>query len=284
MFGFNEAMLGLTQNMYLEVLENTSIVYPVFRRTGNKSDGNFNPASNITLTKTVYQWDEVNIPVGVTVNTMSPGALILCRKITVSGLLTASGKGANGGAGGVGAERPGGAGASGGGYIGAGGGSGSGSSDMFAPGGAGGNGRTLGGAKANNTGNNGINDVNAFFDFWKALSSLVGAGGGGGGGGAYYGAHTGGAGGNGGGYIYICANEIAISSGGAIRAEGLNGGNGSDYVGAGGGGGGGALIIDALKLINNGAISVAGGMGGSAPYSGGKGGTGFLCIIERGLR
>lgn len=273
MFGFNEAMLSLTQNMYLEFLENTSVVYPIFRRTGDRSDGDFNPGVNTTLTKNLYQWDEVDIPAGVTVTAKAPGLLILAKKVTISGLLTASGLGAAGGTRGTSPT----GGADGGGLVGGGGGGGG--AYLNEIGGNGGKGRSVGGVSVvSAAATSGSNDIDAFYNLAMSLSLAVGGGGGGGKG------INGGNGGKGGGYIYIVCNEFILYNGGAIRAEGLNGTAAGMNAGGGGGGGGGAIIVDGLKITNAGIISVSGGAGsagGSSGYAGGPGGDGYLRIIER---
>lgn len=269
MFGFNEALLSLISNMRNWDMEYMSVVAPAFNRTGDKSDGNFNPTSNTTLSKCMYQWDTVNIPSGVTVTAKVPGLLLLANSVSISGLLTASGLGAAGGA-----EQQ--NGANGGGYFGGGGGSGSnGESSTLSR--KGGNGRGAGGAAvttARTPGNPGNNDTDAFVDLFQALNSRVGGGGG---------ASSFAAGGNGGGYIFIVANTVTIN--GAIRAEGLNGAS-IAMVGAGGGGGG-AIVIDCVHYSQTGTVSVAGGMGGVptnpsySQYSGGDGGVGYMRIIKR---
>lgn len=271
MFGFNEAMLSLTQNMYLEFLENTSVVSPIFRRTGDRSDGDFNPTTNTALTKNLYQWNEVNIPAGITVTAKAPGLLILAKKVIISGLLTASGLGANGGVGSSVAV----VGEDGAGHVGGGGGAGGGYSTTVA-GPNGGQGRAKGGTGVvGAAGNPGDNDGDAFYNLVESLGKPVGGGG--------ASSCSGVAGGKGGGYIYIVCNEIILNSNAAIRAEGLNG---TDNMGSGGGGGG-AIVIDAWNITNNGAIfSVVGGRGGtgSGNYkAGGNGGNGYLRIIRRGL-
>lgn len=286
MFGFSEAQLSMAQRSIRFLQEGINLFFPVYSRTGTKEDGNFNPTSNTTLTKNVYNWNEVNIPAGVTVTAKTPGAAILCKKITISGLLTASGFGA---AGGSGSADNGAKGSSGGGLVGGGGGSGGGGSQ--GSGGAGGNGRSLGAGEAAK-GTNGLpgsNDiVNVPKNLWDAMLVLCGGGGGQGGNtfdGMFSGA--GGSGGNGGGFLFICTNELIINSGGAIRADGINGANASAYNGVvgggGGGGGGGVIIIDTLSLINNGAVSVDGGAGGAGHKTGGKGGNGYKAIMVRGL-
>lgn len=265
-------MLSLTQNMYLEFLENTSVVSPIFRRTGDRSDGDFNPSVNTVLTKNTYQFNEVSIPAGVTVTAKAPGLLILAKKVIISGLLTASGLGANGGVGANG-------GADGGGLVGGGGGGGG--AYYTEKSGDGGRGRSVGGVSvASADATSGGDDIDAFYNLAMSLSLTVGGGGGGG-----YGMY-GGSGGKGGGYIYIVCNEFILYNGGAIRAEGLNGTAGGMSSGGGGGGGGGAIIVDGLKITNAGIISVsggAGGKGGSNGYAGGTGGDGYFRIIERGL-
>lgn len=277
MFGFNEATLSNVQKMYLEALAYNSIVSPIYRRTGDQSDGDYSPSVNATLTKNIYQWGDVNIPSGVTITAKSPGALILCKTMTVGGLLTASG---------LGAQCPTGSPnyADGAGYVGGGGGAGGGRSDPVA-GIKGGAGRTAGGAAVSGgAGGAGTADTANWFDFWKAISGLVGGSGG-------YGSNV--RGGHGGGYLYVICNKLIVPSGGAIRANGTDGINQQTFGnpgGGGGGGGGGAIIIDAYKIDNSGTISVAGGAGGAGysasgytGYNGGAGGTGFLRLIERGV-
>jgi len=277
MFGLNEAILSILTNIRNWNMEYMSIVAPAFNRTGDKSDGNFNPTANTTLTKNMYQWDTVNIPAGVTVTAKAPGLLLLANTVTISGLLTASGLGAAGGGPGV-------AGANGGGFFGGGGGAG-GASGLSGrnDGGNGGKGRALGGvSRTEGSGLPGGNDTDAFSNLLSSLGVNVGGGGGGGGNDSW----GQGKGGNGGGYIYIVANKIIINSGGAIRAEGLNGQANGMNAGGGGGGGGGAIILDSISITNSGTLSVAGGTGGAGGqygYAGGNGGNGYLRIIRRRL-
>ncbi len=269
MFGFNEAILSILTSIRNWDMEYMSIVAPAFNRTGDKSDGNFNPSTNITLSKNMYQFNEVNIPAGVTVSAKAPGLLMLANTVTIGGLLTASGLGASGGKREV-------VGNNGAGYVGGGGGGGSG---YGALGGAGGAGRVAGGS-GNTTypapGYPGADDIDAFFDIFNAMSGPVGGGGGGG----QAGYDNYGMGGNGGGYIFIVANTVTIS--GAIRAEGLAGtigASGQQY--GGGGGGGGAIAIDCLQYNKTGVVSVAGGIGAGTTYKAGNGGAGYLRVIKR---
>lgn len=274
MFGLNEAILSILTGIRNWDMEYMSMVAPAFNRTGDKSDGNFNPAANTTLTKNMYQWDAVNIPAGVTVTAKAPGLLILANTVTISGLLTASGLGAAGGSANI-------VGSDGGGFFGGGGGAGGASGSGVEDGGNGGKGRALGGVRRKGgSGLPGGNDIDAFSNLLSSLGVNVG-GGGGGGGNDYYGQ---GKGGSGGGYIYIVANKITINSGGAIRAEGLNGQANGMNAGGGGGGGGGAIILDSISITNSGTLSVAGGAGGAGGqngYAGGKGGAGYIRIIKR---
>lgn len=277
MFGLNEAILSILTNIRNWNTENTSVVYPIYQRTGDKSDGHFNPTSNVTLTKNAYQWDTVNIPSGVTITAKAPGLLILANTITIAGLLTASGLGGAGGAG-TADNTSASSGADGCGLSGGGGGGGAGIS-VDIRGGAGGDGRATGaasvGAGAGTTGNS---DVDAMF----SIASLTGLKpGGGGGGSAGASGYPGSNGGNGGGYIIIVCKNFVLT--GAIRAEGLNGGGGGTR--GGGGGGGGVIVIDALSIQNTGTLSVAGGAGGTGSNNaGGAGGTGCKLIVVRGLR
>jgi hypothetical protein len=276
MFGFNEVVLSFTQNTYLNFLNNTSILYPFFTRAGDMSDGNLKPTSNMTLTKNVYQCNEVDIPSGVIVTAKEPGLLLIAKTVKISGLLTASGLGAYGGSSG------GSAGKDGGGYVGGGGGAGGGI-DASWLGGNGGKGRADGAVGSAAAGAAGKNDIDAFFDLASMLGKPVG-GGGGGGAQAGYGDY-GGRGGNGGGYLVIVCDDFILD--GACRADGLNGMDAREGSGAGGGGGGGggAIIIDCLTSFITGSISVAGGAGGAGDDSnpGGRGGDGYYRKIERRL-
>lgn len=288
MFGFNEAIISLMTNIRNWNMENTSVVYPIYPRTGDKSDGNFNPASNVTLAKNVYQWDTVNIPAGVVVTAKAPGLLLLANSVSITGLLTASGLGAAGGTTMISTSSPyiAESGASGCGIVGGGGGGGV-TNVGSATCGNGGRGRTTGGRgkitqDPQFPATSGGNDVDAFFSLPGILGFPVGGGGGAG--------FTGippsivYPGGNGGGYLIIVCRTFVLNSGGAVRAEGLNGA-GAAGAGGGGGGGGGVVVIDALTIANNGTISVAGGAGGPGNYeTAGNGGTGCKLIVQRGLR
>ena len=107
-----------------------------------------------------------------------------------------------------------------------------------------------------------------------------GAGGGGGGGdddGSDQG--DGGNGGDGGGSMIAYARSVVVN--GSIDARGNNGANawdpGDGEPGAGGGGAGGAVyIVSEAQTIADGAITVAGGAGGTVYYDGGAGGEGRI--------
>ena len=234
MFGFNEVVLSFTQKTYLNFLNNTSILYPIFTRAGDMSDGNLKPTSDMTLTKNVYQCNEVDIPSGVIVTAKEPGLVLIAKTVKISGLLTASGLGSYGGSAG------GSAGKDGGGYVGGGGGAGGGLGASLL-GGNGGKGRTDGAVGSAAAGAAGKNDIDSYFDLASMMGKTVGGGGGGG-----ADANYGGKGGNGGGYLFIVCYDIILD--GACRADGLNGINAHAQYGGGGGGGGGggAIIIDCL--------------------------------------
>ena len=156
MFGLNEAILSILTGIRNWDMEYMSMVAPAFNRTGDKSDGNFNPTANTTLTKNMYQWDAVNIPAGVTVTAKAPGLLILANTVTISGLLTASGLGAAGGS----ADNDG---SDGGGFFGGGGGAGGARASDAEDGGNGGKGRALGGVRRKGgSGLPGGDDIDAF--------------------------------------------------------------------------------------------------------------------------
>src|SRR5262245_33270707 len=109
---------------------------------------------------------------------------------------------------------------------------------------------------------------------------------GGGGGSGAQNNNTGGIGGNGGGLIYIMAN--GVSGTGALRSNGVAGGDTHDESrdGAGGGGAGGTIVVNAKTLNGISAQANAGGGGNQIPPSptfpnesegpGGSGGGGFI--------
>lgn len=296
-FGFWEAILSfLTRqvglrtdaadpagSLHAKLRMHPSVGFPLIKRWGTYADGNYSPSSNQNLTKNLYFWNSVNIPAGVTVTAPSPGVVVFADNITISGLLTASGKGAVGGA--AVTSAAGNNGASGGGYYGGGGGGGGGSNNTNLNGGAGGSGRGAGGAGGTwspvTAGSPGQNAPTELINVvYPATLQLVG---GGGGSGASLASSTSGAGGAGGGFIIINCRTLTVNSGGAIRADGINGGNATGISAAGGGGGGGGLILVVAELItNNGVISANGGAGGTGVGSsanGGAGGNGTVLLL-----
>lgn len=242
MFGLNEAQIALLMRTNGIMSDMRSIGAPYVGRFGTFADGDYSPGTSTTLTKNMYMWRDVNIGAGITITVPSPGVLIFARDVTISGLLTASGKGAAGGAAvsASGTTVNGNPGANGGGVIGGDGGAGG-----DEGGGAGGGGK-------------GAFIKNVLIDIFNALSANAGAGGGSGS--AFNG--TSGVGGAGGGYIFLTCNTLTVNSGGAIRADGINGGTGTNVSGGGGGGGGGGIIIVAKNIVNNGNITAAKGLGG----------------------
>lgn len=275
MMGF-EPFVGQLSRMAALLSDSKSMGAPYIPRFGTYADGDYTPGSNATLTKNLYMWQDITIGSGKTITVASPGVLIFARDVVITGLLTASGKGGPGGAAITNAVGVGNAGTSGRGIIGGAGGNGgqgycSSSSAYYAPGAAG------VGAIAKDT----------IVDILNILPGFAGAGGGSGGCG--YSAGYSGAGGNGGGYILISCRTLTINSGGAIRADGLNGGSGNGNAnlngGAGGGGGGGGIIVVAQDITNNGTVSVAGGAPGApitgATYTAGTSGeSGTALLLE----
>ena len=100
------------------------------------------------------------------------------------------------------------------------------------------------------------------------LSVLHLGSGGGGGSGCYWG---GGPGGAGGGALVLEAPEVTITDEGQVFVEGANG---TDGCAEGGGGSGGSIHLRAIRLVVNGQISAAGGLGWAA--LGGNGGHGRI--------
>jgi hypothetical protein len=250
-------------------------------------------AVNTTLTQLFITGKDITINTGITVTlTQLRPLIIVCQSFTAvgNGVLTASGKGCNGGTAiadgsrfdggswpyqGVLSETAGsariyclcGAGG-GGGYLGSKTGGGA-----YGAGGAGGGAGSPGGAgEACDLTDEEIQSIlfSPFFDFWQ-----IGFGGGGGG-------SVNCAGGDGGGSIIIIAKTITIPSTASVLATGIAGGS---YAGDGGGGGGGgfiALIGHTLDVDEN-LISSDGGAGGadlSGPCDGGAGGNGVVAQIE----
>lgn len=114
----------------------------------------------------------------------------------------------------------------------------------------------------------------------SALDNLIGAGGGSGG----TSGSNGGAGGDGGGWLIIIAPIITVNGGGAILANGLDGGTGVEFDGGGGGGGGGLLYMSYTDLTETGTLAADGGAGGgdtgTASWAGGPGGDGILIKLK----
>jgi len=157
---------------------------------------------------------------------------------------------ANGNGGGGGSDT-----VTGGSHSGAGGGGGG-------NGGAGSNGTT--GSYSGTAGSGGEADGSA------DLSDFVLGGGGGGGGG--YDSISGGHGGNGGGGIFIFAKIITVE--GAISADGATGSGANNMGGGGGGAGGSCLIVCQSGTLGNTLIGATGGSGGDGGTYGGDGGAG----------
>lgn len=247
---------------------------------GRQDDITF--ATNRTLDSGIYCFRDLVVNAGITVTPTSSFLVIIARNITIAGLLSASGKGAAGGAALNAVSGNGNPGTDGAGPGGGGGGGGHG--DTAYPGsrvgGTGGKTFVATGGAGGNGGAGGAGGVASYIGFASLTSYLelfsTIRGGGGGSGGNYTGSGTvSGAGGTGGGCIAIFCGTLTINSGGAIRADGLNGGAASgSSAGGGGGGGGGAILITAHQLTNNGTISAAGGAGGAKSGSGTNGGAG----------
>lgn len=267
MFGLNEAQIALLMRTNGIMSDMRSMGAPYVGRFGTFADGDYSPGANATLTKNMYMWRDVNIGAGITITVPSPGVLVFARDVTISGLLTASGKGAAGGAAvsASGTVVNGNPGANGGGVLGGDGGAAGGGSATGVVGGAGGKGAFI---------------KNVLIDIFNALQLLAGAGGGGGGASS----GTSGVGGAGGGYIFLTCNTLTVNSGGAIRADGINGGTGTGASGGGGGGGGGGIIIVAKNIVNNGNITAAKGLGGIKGsgyfYDGNPGTDGTVLLLE----
>ncbi|MCL6611170.1 MAG: hypothetical protein K6T66_06495 [Peptococcaceae bacterium] len=284
-----------------ELVGQSSIMAPWLPFAGDGADGDFSPSTNQTLDKYLYRFDNLTIPAGVTVTSLKSGLIILARNITISGLLSMSGKGAPGGAavtastGGVSGN----AGSNGSFCAGGAGGGGGGSGDG-AYGGKGGDTDVSGGSRGTPgvyvttyAGNGGVGASNNTATLWQLvrtdLVNIIGAGGGSGAACARNGIGISGAGGAGGGALVIECINLTINSGGAIRSDGIAGQNvqQGDASGGGGGGGGGIIIVY-RSLANNGTISSTGGAGGYAsPYygraSGGAGGNGAIILCKKGV-
>jgi hypothetical protein len=99
-------------------------------------------------------------------------------------------------------------------------------------------------------------------------------GAGGGSGGGPNGAAAGGGGGGGGGVIIIVTPRLFIDTTGIITANGGAGASAGSNTGGGGGGGGGLVLVTADRMLNRGALTVAGGAGAATSGTGQAGQTG----------
>ena len=242
------------------------------------------PLSNITISSNsslsdgyIHRYNNLTVNAGITLN-VNKSIILVKDTLTVNGLISASGKGGLGGLKpGTGDTQPG---QDGYGYAGAGGGGGWGYSSYGKNGGStlhkvgGSGGAPIGGGQA---GGWYVNLPAAlFWDMSDYIINACGAGGGASGrDGDYYNP-----GGDGGGSILLFARKINVNSSGAIRADGIDGGEYSP-VGGGGGGGGGLIYILAMEeLVIDGVVSASGGSGGRpANYDwGGNGGNG--CVTK----
>jgi len=251
-------------------------------------------SSNTTISG-VKHYNNLTVNAGVTLTCESGTIILVKNTLTVNGLISASGKGSQGGP--AVTNTNGIDGVSGLGIAGAGGSGGpvyySSTSKMAA--GNGGSTDFSGGTAPTDGEGTAGSGVGNFYG-WKALDYILRSGrmpygAGGGSGGCHY--ATSGAGGAGGGTLVIEAKNVVINSGGAIRADGVNGGNASgsaSSAGGGGGGGGGIICLNCFSLTNNGTISASGGTGGAkyqyptsewTSYGGGAGGPGIVAVISR---
>ncbi|MFA7273770.1 MAG: T9SS type A sorting domain-containing protein [Crocinitomicaceae bacterium] len=244
---------------------------------GTGSDGAYHATSNTTLLGGNYNYSSFTIDSGVTVTVTGNLALqIHCSSVVaINGILTASGSnGLDGvtytsaGIGGTGVAG------------GANGGNGTFSAtvgpltatDGLNTGGIGtaGAGWSGGGGAGYAFVGDSTHGVGGFGGPTYGLPNLSGlwAGSGGGGGSGGYNCGAGG-GGAGGGVIVINAMAIAIGISGIIKCDGGNGGSdGAGNCGGGGGGSGGSIWLGAPSIVNNGNISVSGGLGGSSQIGG----------------
>lgn len=272
-------------------------------------------SSNTAWVPGVYRYNNFAVNAGVTLSANGQGLIIIANNIIVSGLISASGRGSAGGASvspprgqeangnpGIDITSIGGAGGGGGAIDYGGGGGGSGIERV---GGRGGNTAVANGSESNynggytpGAGGSGVGIITNL-NWVNAFSYLL-CGAGGGSGAAARGDSSSdisvsGAGGSGGGFIILVAKSITINSGGAVRADGLAGGNGNagSYSAAagGGGGGGGTVILSCAYITNNGVVSASGGSGGSGVRgssfesgyyigNGGAGGSGVVLISQ----
>lgn len=236
---------------------------------GDGSDGDFVPNEDTTISG-VKNYKSVFIKEGVTV-TVDKYVLIKCQGTFINnGTITATGKGASGGAGGNSADA--GAGNSGFSQGGAGGNfNDSSTNEVYKHSGAGGaivvDGLPVSAAVANSI----MENIPRLYH-----------GGGGGGGGSYQG-YSGGTGGTGGGCVIIVSKSF--TNNGIISANGNAGSNAVNNTNAsgGGGGGGGCVIAIQESLISQGTITVSGGVGGSGYRSGANGSDGFKNVKTLGM-
>lgn len=221
---------------------------------GDGSDGAFNPTGNTTISGE-KNYSSVFIKAGVTVSVNIHATIKCSGGFINNGTITANGKGASGGNGGVD------------------GGNGSpGVNGTVSNGGAGSNGRGNGapGGVAN------ISNIRITSDIAKLLCtddrSIIGIGSGGGGGGAAPpisaggSGDSGGNGGNGGGSLRIVCRSI--KNNGIISANGMPGTKGPENAGDGGGGGGGSITIIADRVIKQGNITANAGTGAASGSNG----------------
>ena len=244
---------------------------------GTGIDGVYAPASNMNIPSGTYNFTSVNIPVGVEINVVGSGALVIyCSgPVIINGSIKANGgNGTDGvtfvtfGTGGI---------ANGGGSNGGNGsysccsgpingqnGLGEGPGFMGSAWSGGG-----GAGHANNGSSASVADGlgrTAYGDS-ELTVAYGGSGAGGGSGGYNCGAGGGGAGG-GIVFIYSCGG-ITIGALGSIECKGGNGGSdGTGNCGGGGGGSGGTIYINTNSLINSGLLSAEGGLGGGSAVPG----------------
>lgn len=252
-------------------------------------------AGTTTLPSDIYRYSSLTIGVGNTITSSGWLILLVNGVAQIDGTLTMSGKGAAGAvsnsSSAVGSGFNGITGSSGTNAGGGGGAAASGGSASNTPGG-GGNINSIstytgtsqqitagGGAAAYNIAPIAGGTLSAKYNLsqidYNSLNHWTSHKGAGGGSGSGYnsttpGTTTGGAGGAGGGAIILVAKSIVGT--GAIRADGLNGGNATTtsanaQAGGGGGGGGGVLFITA-STISGVTLSANGGSGGNGTYSG----------------
>lgn len=239
---------------------------------------NLTITANTTMTVLSGVYKDVTINDGFTLSALAPAIYLIADTITLGAgsIISASGKGASGGAakttaatGNIGTDAP---------------------DSIAGQGGGGGSGSTY---------NGGVAGANKIFNVVPVVytvapngnSSAIQAiknqqlypqcfiGSGGGGGAAQATSSTGGAGGAGGGLVVLCCRVLTFGAGSAINAAGINGSNATGTTASGGGGGGGGtVIISTHQIIGTPSVSVAGGSGGSKVgsnvYNGGAGGAG----------